>query len=251
MRDFGDAARAASAGPSAAMSRATPPGTTASIISRWPKQASAARKHALAQDAGLRMHEREGSIVADGADVAEMIGQPFQLGHQRAQIDRARRRLHLQCGFDGLGEGEGISDRAVARGARGELGGLLQRRAAHQRLDALVHITEPLLQPHHVLAIGGEAEMAGLDDAGMHGPDRNLMQRLAFGGEERVGRRRLRRLRLSERMRHIPEAEIEPRPRVGRADRFVSEQAADGAFEPDGGGMPGADARETCRPCRA
>ena len=44
-------------------------------------------QHALAQDAAMRMHEREGGVVADGADVAEMIGEPLELGHQRAQID--------------------------------------------------------------------------------------------------------------------------------------------------------------------
>ena len=66
---------------------------------------------------------------------------------------------------------------------------LLERGALHQRLDALVHVAEPLLQPHHGFAVGGEAEMAGLDDAGMHRADRNLVQALAFDRQERVGRR--------------------------------------------------------------
>ena len=42
-------------------------------------------QHALAQNAAMGMHEREGGIVADGADIAEMIGEPFELGHQRSQ----------------------------------------------------------------------------------------------------------------------------------------------------------------------
>ena len=61
--------------------------------------------------------------------------------------------------------------------------------AGHQRLDALVHVAEALFEPHHGLAVGGEAEMSRLDDAGVHRPDRNLMQRFAFDGQEIVGRR--------------------------------------------------------------
>ena len=57
-------------------------------------------------------------------------------------------------------------------------------------VDALVHIAQPLLEPHHGLAVGGEAEMAGLDDAGVHRADRNLVQVLALGGQEGVGSRR-------------------------------------------------------------
>ena len=54
-------------------------------------------------------------------------------------------------------------------------------------VDALVHVAQPLLEPHDGLAVGGEAEMPGLDDAGVHRPDRDLVQRLALGGKERVG----------------------------------------------------------------
>ena len=103
------------------MSRATPPGTIASIISRWPKQASAARKTRSRRMPLCACMMRERGVVADGADVAEMIGEPLELRHQRAQVDRARRRRNLQRGLGGLREGEGISDRAVAGGAAGEL----------------------------------------------------------------------------------------------------------------------------------
>ncbi len=65
-------------------------------------------QHALAQDAAVGVHEREGGVVADRADVAEMIGEALELGHQRAQPDaraaaprrrarprrRGRRRAH-------------------------------------------------------------------------------------------------------------------------------------------------------------
>ena len=54
----------------------------------------------------------------------------------------------------------------------------------HQAFDALVDIAKPLLQPHDCFAVGGEAKMARLDDAGMHRADRDLVQAFAFGGKE-------------------------------------------------------------------
>ena len=46
-------------------------------------------QNAFAQDAAMRMHERERGVVADGADIAEVIGQSLELRHQRPQILRA------------------------------------------------------------------------------------------------------------------------------------------------------------------
>jgi hypothetical protein len=63
----------------------------------------------------------------------------------------------------------------------------LERCACHQPLDAFVDITEPLFETHHGLPAGGEAEMPRLDDAGMHRPDRDLMQMFALDGQKFVG----------------------------------------------------------------
>ncbi len=57
--------------------------------------------------------------------------------------------------------------------------------------------------------------MAGLDDAGMHGSDRNLMQAFALDRQKFVRSGLLRRFLIAERMAHVPKAEIEPRPRIG------------------------------------
>ena len=50
---------------------------------------------ALAQDAAFGIDQREGGVVADGADIAEMIGEALELGHQRAQPNRALRHVDL------------------------------------------------------------------------------------------------------------------------------------------------------------
>ncbi len=182
----------------------------------------------------MRMHERERRVIADGADVAEMVCQPLELGHQRAQIVRARRRFDVQRGLDCPGEGDPVRDGAVAGGARGKLRRALDRRARHQRFDAFVHVAQALFEPHHRLARGGKAEMSRLDDAGMDRAYWNLVQVFAFHRQEYVGGARIRRRHArAERMLHVPKAEIEPRPRVRRADRFESVKAMNGAFEPD------------------
>ncbi len=134
----------------------------------------------------MRMHEGEGRIVADGADVTEMIGQPLQLCHQCPQIPRAGRRFDAERRLDRVRKRDAIGNSAVARGARGKPCGFLDRRPGHQRLDPLVHVAEPLFEPHHRLAAGGEAEMSRLDDSGMHRTDRDLMQALALDRKELV-----------------------------------------------------------------
>src|SRR5262245_30187882 len=55
---------------------------------------------ALAQHAAFDVEEREGRVVADGADIAEMIGHAFEFGHDRAQEYCARRNLDLKRRFD-------------------------------------------------------------------------------------------------------------------------------------------------------
>ncbi len=91
-------------------------------------------------------------------------------------------------------------------------------------VDALVHVAEPLLEPRHRLAIRREAEMAGLDDAGMHGADRNLVQAVTVHGQETVVDRiapRRRRAR-AERRVQFPLAVIEPGAPVGGVRRPVA-----------------------------
>ena len=89
--------------------------------------------------------------------------------------------------LDRAREGECVGHRAVAGDAPGEHRGALDRRARHQPFDALVHVAESRLEPHDRLAVRREAEVSGLDDAGVHGTDRDLVQAFAFGGQERIG----------------------------------------------------------------
>ena len=119
---------------------------------------------------------------------------------------------------------------------------LVQRGALHQPVDALVHVAEPLLQAHHRLAVGGEAEVAGLDDPRVHGTDGDLVQRRTFGGIEGVGVTGGGvGIARAQRLAHAPAAVVEPAAGVGRAIRLEAVEIANGALEPQRRRVRGAD----------
>ena len=202
----------------------------------------------------MRVHQRKRCVVADRADIAEMVRQPLQFRHQRPQELRARRRLDAERRFDRMREGDAISDGAVARGTGRQFCRLRDGSTRHQRLDSLVHIAETLFESHHRLAAGGEAEVPRLDDPGMHRADRYLMQALAFDRKEPIGLTNRRCLFApAERMLHGPEAEIEPWPRIRQADSDIAIKTLNSALETNGRRVQRADRRiasiragETC-----
>ena len=193
----------------------------------------------------MREHDRERGVVADGADVAEVVGHALKLCHQRAQPLGARRRRNGERRLDGLRECNGVGDRAVATRASGEFGAALDCCARKQTLDALVHISEPLLQPHHRLAVGVEAEMPRLDDAGVHGADRDLVQRRALGRIEGIGGAVGRHgLELPEWVAHAPTVVVEPGAQIGAVLRLDAIKIADRALQTQRGRMAQAHGRE-------
>src|ERR1019366_5503194 len=88
--------------------------------------------------------------------------------------------------FHSPGKRDGIRDSAVAGDSARELCCLFERRAPHKPLNALLSITEPPFQPHDRLAIGVETKMARLNDTGMHGTDRDLVEAFARGGHKLI-----------------------------------------------------------------
>ncbi len=143
-------------------------------------------QHPLAQGAAVGEHQREGRVVADRADVAEVIGDALQLGHHGPQPDRTRRNVDAECGLHGSCKGNRVCHCAVAGNAPSQLGRALDRRAHHERLGAFVDVAQSLLKPDDGFAVGREAEMSRLDDARVHGADRDLMHRRAFSWQKRV-----------------------------------------------------------------
>src|SRR5260221_7681509 len=99
----------------------------------------------------MRVHQCEGGIVADRADVAEMIGKPLELRQQSAQPNRAIRYDKLQRRFGRSRKCKSIGDGAVARRAPGELDSALKIGSDHESLNTLVGISEPLFQSDYGL----------------------------------------------------------------------------------------------------
>ena len=114
----------------------------------------------------------------------------------------------------------------------------------HERLDALVHIAEPLLEPHHRLAAGGEAEMPRLDDPGMHRADRYLVQALAFDRQEGVGARAAGAAAArAERMLHGPRSRDRARAANPARHRDIAIKTLNSALEPNRRRVQRADRR--------
>ena len=65
-----------------------------------------------------------------------------------------------------------MGDRADAAGPLNDRQCLGEGAAFHQPLEAAMSVEKPRVQVQHRLAHGREAEMAGLDDAGVDGADR-------------------------------------------------------------------------------
>ncbi len=129
-------------------------------------------------------------------------------------------------------------DGRVAGYARGEPVAFVELRAPEQPLDALVHVAQTLLELQHLLADDREAEMAGLDDARMHGPDRDLVHTVARHAHERIVIRRRRAVaRVVDRARRErlvlarPRRVPQPRPHV-RVERRDAGEVRGRALHP-------------------
>jgi hypothetical protein len=83
------------------------------------------------------MYQRKGGIVADGANVAEVVGQSLKFGHQRTQVMRAWWRFYADCSLYGASKRHAKGDRAIAGGSPGEPGGVFEVGSIHQAVNTL------------------------------------------------------------------------------------------------------------------
>ena len=139
-----------------------------------------------AQRAAVRRGRQVPDVARERAEVADVVREPLELEGDAAQRERARRRLPAGERLDRLHVGEGVAHRGVARDRLGERERAPVRAAAQQPLDPAVLVPEDDLEVEHLLAVALEAEVAGLDDAGVHRADRDLVHLLALHREERV-----------------------------------------------------------------
>ncbi|OIQ72452.1 hypothetical protein GALL_459230 [mine drainage metagenome] len=86
-------------------------------------------QRALAQRTAVRQHHRESSIVADRANVAEVVCQTLQLCHHCPQRCGAGRHRGVQRRLDRAGKAPLVGNGAIARNPPGDLRAPFQRRA--------------------------------------------------------------------------------------------------------------------------
>ena len=126
-----------------------------------PERDVARRQNPLAQDAAMRMQDGERRVVADRPDVAQVIGDALELRHHAAHDRGAPRHVDVEGGLDGARKRKARCDRGVAGYARDDPLRAREVGSRQQAVDALVDVAEPLLQPRHRLAVGGEAGVSG------------------------------------------------------------------------------------------
>ncbi len=176
-----------------------------------PERALVEPQHVLAQPGELGEAEREPAVVAEVAEVAQMVADALALEGERAQPRGARRRCDAGDGFQRLRVGARIRDGPVAGNASRQPVPLGERHRLEALFDPLVHVPEALLEAQHLFADDLEAEMSRLDDAGVHRPDGDLVNAVAFDADECVVL--LARLPLRRRGEIAAQRELVDRPR--------------------------------------
>src|SRR6185369_6962037 len=130
--------------------------------------------HQLVEDEG------KSGIVGNGADIAQMVGNPLPLQHERPQPGSPGRHLRLGQFFYSAAVGQAMGHGGIARDPACQPRPFLPGNLLETLLDPLVGVAEPLLQIEDILAHGLKTEMPRLDDPGMHRPDLDLVDPLSF-----------------------------------------------------------------------
>ena len=165
-----------------------------------------------------------------------MVVQALELEQHDAQEPRAQRRFRLGRRLDCLTEGERVADARVAGNALGELHAGHRIAPLEQLLGALVREVQARLHVDDRLAHDAEPKMTGLDDAGVHRADRNLVHPFPADRRERkrppvVGKRRRVRI-LAQRVIVLgPERVLHQRTRIRVTEDVDAEQIAQLALE--------------------
>jgi len=168
-------------------------------------------QNTLTQNATMRMHQGKRRVIANSADVADMHGNAFQFCHQRPKVDCAPRDFDLDGGLDSLRESKSIGDCTITGDPAGEACSPIERCICHQKLDALMGVTEPFFQANHNFSIRRKPEVTGFNNPGVNRANGNLMEPIAFRGEEFIMvPRRFRYHRSCPRVTDTPTTMVDP-----------------------------------------
>ena len=176
--------RTTSAARSSSRSKRTPPGRTRPRPKRLPQSTAVMLRRSP------RSRPQYDAVGRKPTSPASAPRSPTWLA-MRSSSSATPRTTSARGGSDAAGErlerlavGGRVGDRGVAGGGLHEVDGARRRAAGERPLDPAVLVAERDLEVEHVLAVALEAEVAGLDDAGVDRPDRHLVDLVAVDAVE-------------------------------------------------------------------
>src|SRR5438552_4068179 len=190
-----------------------------------PEQGGVVSQQVFLHARELGQPERQAAVVAEGAKVAEVVRDALALEQQRAQPERPCGHFARRGCLQRHGIRPGKCHAAVAGDARGEPSPFLQRQRFEAFLDAFMRVPEALFQPQDALADHREAEMPGLDDAGMHRTDGDLVHPLALDRNEGIAWIARREARVERHVAAQGESVLAPCPMPQPAARVAHSSA--------------------------
>src|SRR6185436_15802125 len=120
----------------------------------------------------------------DGAEIPDVVGQALQLERDAPDGLRPRRLPAPRQRLDRTAVRGGVSHDRIARDRFGHQHGPIRTRRLQQPLDAAMLVAEHDLEEEYLFTVALKAEVPRLDDAGVHRPDRDLVDLLPLDPEE-------------------------------------------------------------------
>ena len=126
----------------------------------------------------------EGHVAAQGAKVADMAGQAFQLKGSGAQGPSRYIRIVTQGqGFHCLGIGDAVGHGCIPGNSFDHYRQAFERERRQELFNAAVLVAQLNFEMQDLFADALETEVAGLDDAGMDGTDTDLVDLFSLDPE--------------------------------------------------------------------
>ena len=175
-------------------------------------------EHVAANASAIGHGRQEADVARQRAEIADMVGNPLQLQGHAAEELTAGRDAGCAEGLDGAAVGGGMSGGAVAGQRLRVVDRARIGAAQHRPFHSAMLVAQGDFQVVDRLAVALEAEMAGLDDAGVDRADGHFMDLVARHLEE-VGHAALQ-ITLTPCPSPIRPSTACRRGEIGKADRL-------------------------------
>jgi len=139
----------------------------------------------LAKDEGERLSDSEPGVVAERADIGNVVVDAFEFEEQRSQPGRIFGDLYQTRLLDREAIREVVADCGVARYALCEGHSVLDVAALEEALDAPMEEPQPSLHLEDGFSDHRKSEVPGLYEAAVHGTDRDLVDTGTLDLDER------------------------------------------------------------------